>query len=125
VILVWVGFTMGFRLRGRKWANWKGWPWLLTALTILCCVVTWEGWTSLLPTAATITFVHANWTGNPHIIRAGKLTVVGLGWMAYDVIAGSYGGLVGEIIGWCSAFVSLIYYYKQEKMKGKLHTKQN
>lgn len=43
-------------------------------------------------------------------IRVGKLAVVGPGWMAYDWLAGSFGGVVSEAIGWCSSLASLLYY---------------
>jgi hypothetical protein len=115
VVQVSSSLCMVFRLRGAKWADWPGWPWLWSALTVVICAVTWAGWTSLLPCVSTIAFLQINWTGNANWIRLGKLTVVGLGWMAYDWLAGSYGGVVSEAIGCCSALVSLIYYWRQTR----------
>ena len=104
-----------FRLRGAPWAVWRGWPWLWTFLAAAACALSWRGWTSLLPCVSTIASVLINWTGNAGWIRVGKLAVVGPGWMAYDWLAGSFGGVVSEAIGWCSSLASLLYYRRRER----------
>lgn len=103
-----------FGILGRAWAKWKGWKWLFSVLTGLSCALTWAGPVGLLPNAANIVLIWANWSCNGKVMRLGKLCFVGPGWIAYNLYAHSYSGILSESIGMCSALVSILRYRKQD-----------
>lgn len=100
--------------KGRSWAQWKGWKWLFSALFAVSCIATWQNVFSLIPCAASIVSVLTNWSSNGKWIRFGKLFLIGPGWIVYNIYVHSWSGLLCEIIGMCSAWISIRRYGVKE-----------
>lgn len=107
-----------FHLRGARWAP-SAWKWVFVLLTAVSCALTWQDIFSLLPCIGTIAFILTNWSGDSRIMRLGKLTVVGPGWVAYNVYVQSYSGILSESFGMVSALIALVRYRQTKKESGE------
>lgn len=94
----------------KPWAYWKGWPWLLVAANILGTILTWENMFSVLPCIAVISLTIAGWSRNGKKIRLASLFVVSPAWLIYEIYAGSYAGIITELISMGSVVVSVLRY---------------
>lgn len=96
----------------------RDWPWVrsqktLAAFLVICigCVaLTWQGPVSLLPLLAMVGTTVAYWTDNAQKIRLGILVFDVPGWLIYDIIVGSWGGVVNELITLASVLISIRRY---------------
>ena len=112
------------RIRGHKWAQWSGCKWIATALLAVFCVIMWRNVFSLLPAAATIALIWTNGTGDGRIMRMGKVCLVGPGWLAYNIYARSYSGMLSESFGIVSALIAICRYHRK-KTEGKKQIAEN
>lgn len=84
--------------------------WLLPAgfmiIFALAGIITWQGPLSVLPTLAMLTGTLAFWQKNPTTIRLLELISPPL-WFAYNAVAGSYPGMLAEIILFCSIILGI------------------
>lgn len=115
-----IGVCRNFLLsnEGKKWADWKGWQYLVIIAYLVSCYITWENYLSILPTTAIIASTVAGWTHNGKIIR-----LVGCGfnsplWIIYDFYSNSWAGVLGESFSMLSIFIS-IYRYGLKALDGK------
>ena len=96
----------------------RDWPWVKSKKTMIvfilicigCSMFTWNGPMSLLPLWAMIGTTVTYWTDNAQKIRLGILLFDVPGWMIYDAIIGSWGGVLNEIITLASVLVSIWRY---------------
>ena len=96
----------------------RDWPWVASkktmALFLLICVacvaVTWQGPLSLLPLYAMVGTTVTYWTDNAQKIRLGILLFDVPGWLIYDFIIGSWGGVLNELITLASVLISIWRY---------------
>ena len=72
--------------------------------------LTWDGWVSLLPVAANIASTIGGYTGNPRKIRACGMFVNSPLWIVYDVIVGSWAGILDEAVSEISMIVSVVRF---------------
>lgn len=98
--------------RGRKkWADWRGWRWLFTAVLIAACLLVWR--TSFRPVPCISAMVSmgsvsmTTWTGNARVMRLNKLLCAGPFWIIYAAMTRSISGVLCETIGMASAAVAL------------------
>ena len=91
----------------RKWVRSKGWVAVFIAAFAAVLVLTWDGWTSLLPFAAMTTCTVAFWTDNALNIRKANLFVACPSWIIYDVVFHSWAGVLNETITIVSIMVSV------------------
>ena len=101
--------------RGRyRWAEWKGWKWLFSGLLLAACAVVWRNdfrpVPSLCAAISMTSVILATWSGDPKVIRYGKLFVAGPAWLLYSVIVGSWSGILCELIGMASAAIAVFRY---------------
>ena len=80
---------------------------LIIAAFAAVLVLTWDGWTSLLPFAAMTTCTVAFWTDNALNIRKANLFVACPSWIIYDVVFHSWAGVLNETITIVSIMVSV------------------
>lgn len=108
--------------RGRKkWADWKGWRWLFTALLIAACLLVWRKSFRPVPCVCAMLSMSsvtlATWTGNAKLMRINKLLCAGPLWTIYSAIIGSWSGVLCEAIGMISAAAALYRYRKEAQAR--------
>ena len=90
--------------------RWKGWVVIFSALSLLAALVTWDGWTSLLPVAGTVAGTIGYWTNNAKNIRIANLAVTSPCMLLYDVLVRSWGGVLNESVAIVSILISVIRF---------------
>ena len=83
---------------------------ILCALQVMTLVVTWEGWLSVLPVAANIAATIGGYTYNAKKIRIAGMFVNSPLWILYDILVGSWAGIVDEIVTEASMILSIYRY---------------
>lgn len=98
-----------FLVKYRDWA-WVRSRWMegfFVAAFVVICIVTWTGPISLLPLLGAAGATVAYWTDNAQKIRLGTLVCVSPSWLIYDIIVGSWAGVLNESIILISIFISI------------------
>jgi len=95
--------------RGR-WAKWKGWKWVIVALFAAATVLTWKDGFSVLPFIGMASYTLGAWTRNRKTLRLASLLVSSPAWLAYDIYARSWSGIVCELISMGSVVISILRY---------------
>jgi hypothetical protein len=90
--------------------------WVSLAAIVGSGLMTWADWSSVLPTVASVIATVAVWQKRPRRIRFMMLVVPPL-WFAYNVIHGSYPGMIGDTITFCSLLIG-IYRFDIRKKQG-------
>lgn len=98
--------------RGRKkWADWKGWRWLFTAVLVIACLLVWQKSFRPVPCISAMISMGSvsmtTWTGNARAMRINKLLCAGPFWIIYAAATGSVSGVLCESVGMLSAAVAL------------------
>ena len=87
-----------------------------TMCVILCLmqaavlVFTWSGWISLLPVAANVAATVAGYTHSPRMVRLTGMLINSPLWIVYDIIVGSWAGILDEVITEASIILSIIRF---------------
>lgn len=85
----------------------KEWPYPLTIAALgIATLITWENWTSALALVAMIMASTALWQRDPRMIRMFSLGVSPF-WLTYNIISGSYFGVVGDLVTFTSVVVGV------------------
>ena len=72
--------------------------------------LTWGGWISLLPVIANIASTVGGYTRNPKKVRIAGMFINSPLCIVYNVIVGSWAGILDEVIGEASMIVSVVRY---------------
>lgn len=83
---------------------------IICALQILILVCTGSGWLSVLPIAANIATTIGGYTYNARTIRSVGMFINSPLWAVYDIIIGSWAGILDEIVTEASIILSIIRY---------------
>ncbi len=83
---------------------------LLCILQIATLIFTWSGWWSMLPVAANIAATIGGYTYNARKIRMVGLCVNSPLWIVYDIVVGSWAGILDEVVSMASMIISIIRY---------------
>lgn len=83
---------------------------IICLMQIAALVVTWSGWISLLPVAANIAATIGGYTYNARKIRVVGMLINSPLWIVYDIIVGSWAGILDEIVTESSMILSIIRY---------------
>ena len=83
---------------------------ILCLMQVAALVFTWSGWISLLPVAANIAATVAGYTHNPRKIRLTGMLINSPLWIIYDVIVGSWAGILDEAVTEASIIISILRY---------------
>ena len=97
---------------GSKWrfARTKTMCALLCLLQLAALALTWAGWISILPVAANIAATIGGYTHNPRKIRLTAMLVNSPLWIVYDVIVGSWAGILDEVVTEASILLSILRF---------------
>ena len=106
---------------GEKWHK-KRWLFLVQGLYLLCCVVTFgKSHTmlggavlamvvSLLATVSQLVETAILWGNNGKHIRIAQISFISPFWLFNNIVTGSVGGIITEVIGMCSVVISFIRF---------------
>lgn len=83
---------------------------VLCVMQVAALVFTWGGWWSILPVAANITATVGGYTYNPRKIRLVGMFANSPLCIIYDIIIGSWAGILDEIVTEVSMIVSIFRY---------------
>ena len=83
---------------------------IICALQMIALLLTWDGWWSILPVAANIAATIGGYTYNARKIRVVGIFVNSPLWIVYNVIVGSWAGILDEIVSEASMIISIIRY---------------
>ena len=83
---------------------------IICLLQISALAFTWSGWISLLPVAANIASTIGGYTHNAQKIRLAGMLVNSPLWIIYDIIVGSWAGILDEVISEASMAISIWRY---------------
>lgn len=100
-------FCLGssFKFAHSKWAMI-----ILCVLQLAVMGFTWSGWISILPVAANIATTIGGYTHNPQKVRIAGMFVNSPLWIIYDIIVGSWAGIMDEVVSEISMIVSIIRF---------------
>ncbi|OLR56276.1 hypothetical protein BHK98_09480 [Hornefia porci] len=71
---------------------------------------TWNGWISMLPVIANIAATIGGYTHNAQKIRLVNMLINSPLWIIYNVIVGSWAGILDEIVSEASMLISIMRY---------------
>ncbi|MDD6042700.1 MAG: YgjV family protein [Eubacteriaceae bacterium] len=83
---------------------------VICIMQLAALVATWSGWLSLLPVAANIAATIGGYTHNARKIRIVGMFVNSPLWIIYDIIVGSWAGILDEVVSEISMIISIIRY---------------
>ena len=83
---------------------------ILCAMQLAALFFSWNGWISLLPIVANIAQTIGGYTHNARKIRLTGLLINSPLWIIYDVIVGSWAGILDEAVSDISMIISIIRY---------------
>ena len=97
---------------GSKWkfARSRAMCVIICVMQLIALAFTWSGWISVLPVAANIAATIGGYTHNGQKIRIAGMFINSPLWIVYDVMVGSWAGVLDEIVTECSMIVSIIRY---------------
>ena len=84
--------------------------WIICALQLVTLIFTWDGWWSILPVAANIASTIGGYTYNARKIRAAGMFINSPLWIAYDILVGSWAGVLDEVVSEASMIISVWRY---------------
>jgi len=91
---------------------------VICALQVLTLIFTWNKWWSILPVAANIAATIGGYTYNGQKIRIAGMFINSPLWIIYDILVGSWAGIIDEIVTEASMILS-IYRYGWKNLDGK------
>ena len=77
---------------------------------VVAMVFTWSGWISILPVAANIAATLAGYTHNGQKIRLAGMLINSPLWILYDILVGSWAGILDEVVTEGSILLSIARY---------------
>jgi len=97
---------------GSKSSFLKGWPMcvIICALQVVTLIFTWDKWWSVLPVAANIAATIGGYTYNGQKIRIAGMFINSPLWIIYDILVGSWAGIIDEVVTEASMIISICRY---------------
>ena len=83
---------------------------IICVLQLVALYFTWDGWYSILPVAANIAATIGGYTYNGQKIRAVGIFINSPLWILYDIIVGSWAGILDEVVSEGSMILSIFRY---------------
>lgn len=93
-----------------KFAQSKTMCWIICGMQFAALIITWNGWLSVLPVTANIAATIGGYTHNPRKIRIAGMFINSPLWIIYDIIVGSWAGILDEVVSEGSMIISIIRY---------------
>lgn len=98
-----LGSSVGF-LKSKKMCA------VLCAMQLAALYFTWCGWISILPVAANIAATIGGYTRNPRKVRTVGMFINSPLWIVYNIIVGSWAGILDEVVSEASMIISIVRY---------------
>ena len=83
---------------------------VLCILQVTTLIFTWSGWWALLPVIANIAATIGGYTCNARKIRIVGMLINSPLWIIYDIVVGSWAGILDEIVSEASMMISIFRY---------------
>ena len=83
---------------------------IICALQMVTLYFTWDGWWSILPVSANIAATIGGYSYNGQKIRAVGIFVNSPLWILYDILVGSWAGVLDELVSEASMLLSIYRY---------------
>lgn len=83
---------------------------LICTLQLVGMAFTWSGWISMLPVMANIAATNAGYSNNARKISLAGMLINSPLWSVYDLIVGSWAGILDEVVSELSMIISIIRY---------------
>ena len=83
---------------------------ILCLLQLAVLYFTWAGWISLLPVTANIASTIGGYTRNPQKIRIAGIFINSPLWIVYNIIVGSWAGILDEVVTETSMIISVVRF---------------
>ncbi len=83
---------------------------IICGLQMIALILTWDSWWSILPVAANIAATIGGYTYNARKIRIVGICINSPLWIIYNVLVGSWAGILDEIVSEASMILSIIRY---------------
>jgi hypothetical protein len=83
---------------------------LICTLQLVGMAFTWSGWISMLLVMANIAATNAGYSNNARKIRLAGMLINSPLWIVYDLIVGSWAGILDEVVSELSMIISIIRY---------------
>ena len=83
---------------------------IICLLQIGALLLTWNGWLSILPVAANIASTIGGYTHNPRKIRIAGMFINSPLWIVYNILVGSWAGVLDELVTEASMLLSIFRY---------------
>lgn len=83
---------------------------ILCILQLMTLVLTWDRWWSILPVAANIASTIGGYSYNARKIRIAGMFINSPLWIIYDVLVGSWAGILDEVASEASMIISIVRY---------------
>lgn len=83
---------------------------IICLMQLAALAVTWQGWISVLPVAANIASTIGNYTHNPRRIRSVNMFINSPLWIVYDILVGSWAGILDEAFTEASILISIFRF---------------
>lgn len=83
---------------------------ILCILQLMTLVLTWDRWWSILPVAANIASTIGGYSYNARKIRIVGMFINSPLWIIYDVLVGSWAGILDEVASEASMIISIVRY---------------
>ena len=106
-----INMLRSFCLSGKnKFLRSRTMCWIICCLQVGVLVFTWSGWLSLLPVVANIASTIGGYTHNPRKVRMAGMFVNSPLWIVYDILVGSWAGILDEVVSEASMIISVIRF---------------
>ena len=83
---------------------------ILCVAQVLTLYFTWSGWLSILPVVANIAATIGGYTHNARKVRIAGMFINSPLWIIYDIIVGSWAGILDEVVSEASMIISIKRY---------------
>lgn len=83
---------------------------ILCGLQVAVLCFTWSGWISILPVVANIASTIGNYSNNARKIRIAGIFINSPLWIVYNIIVGSWAGIMDEVVSEASMILSIIRF---------------
>ena len=123
-VLLLIGAARSFVFYFRKDGNWVNSPFVLCFFLLIVVIsgyLTWNGWVSIFSVVGVIFATFSHWQKDPQRLRIVFLPST-LFWFIYNILVGSYAGLVSESVMLVATTGSIIR--ENIKTKGDKNGKQ-
>jgi hypothetical protein len=94
----------------KKWASHRITMIAVMLMFAVSGAITWDGWLSLLPTAAMVLGTLFMWSRNGKTLRFAMLFFISPCWLVYNIAMGSIAGVLTEVVNIASIIISFLRF---------------